>query len=128
MQPCDTIIWVAFIRPRIPSGMTRWPATQSSEVEIVQATPAKAATTKKRVDYARLPSTRSSRLKQDCSAASSGAIPGLGPFIAAGPIMAALSGGAIGAGVGGLTGSLGRMRHPSGVGRTRRVMFALAGK
>jgi hypothetical protein len=34
------------------------------------------------------------------------AIPGLGPFIAAGPIMAALSGGAIGAGVGGLTGAL----------------------
>src|SRR5712675_2601927 len=32
--------------------------------------------------------------------------PGLGPFIAAGPIMAALSGGAIGAGVGGLTGAL----------------------
>src|ERR1700729_3055545 len=34
------------------------------------------------------------------------AIPGLGPFIAVGPIMAALSGGAIGAGVGGLTGAL----------------------
>jgi hypothetical protein len=34
------------------------------------------------------------------------AIPGLGPFIAAGPIMAALSGGAIGAGVGGVTGAL----------------------
>ena len=34
------------------------------------------------------------------------AIPGLGPFIAAGPIIAALSGGAIGAGVGGLTGGL----------------------
>jgi len=34
------------------------------------------------------------------------AIPGLGPFIAAGPIMAALSGGAIGAGMGGLTGAL----------------------
>jgi hypothetical protein len=34
------------------------------------------------------------------------AIPGLGPFIAAGPIMAALSGGALGAGVGGLTGAL----------------------
>jgi hypothetical protein len=31
------------------------------------------------------------------------AIPGLGPLIAAGPIIAALSGGAIGAGVGGLT-------------------------
>jgi hypothetical protein len=34
------------------------------------------------------------------------AIPGLGPFIAAGPIMAALSGGAIGAGVGVVTGNL----------------------
>jgi len=34
------------------------------------------------------------------------AIPGLGPFIAAGPIMAAISGGAIGAGVGGFTGVL----------------------
>jgi hypothetical protein len=34
------------------------------------------------------------------------AIPGLGPFIAAGPIIAALSGGAIGARVGGLTGAL----------------------
>jgi len=34
------------------------------------------------------------------------AIPGLGPFIAAGPLMAALGGGAIGAGVGGITGAL----------------------
>lgn len=34
------------------------------------------------------------------------AIPGLGPFIAAGPIMAALSGGAAGAAAGGLTGAL----------------------
>src|SRR6187431_402648 len=34
------------------------------------------------------------------------AIPGLGPFIAAGPIMAALSGAAVGAAVGGLTGAL----------------------
>jgi hypothetical protein len=33
-------------------------------------------------------------------------IPGLGPFIAAGPIMAALSGGALGAAAGGLTGAL----------------------
>ncbi len=33
-------------------------------------------------------------------------IPGIGPFIAAGPIMAALSGAAIGAAVGSLTGSL----------------------
>ncbi len=34
------------------------------------------------------------------------AIPGLGPFIAAGPIMAALSGAAVGATVGGLAGAL----------------------
>src|SRR5205823_7200427 len=34
------------------------------------------------------------------------AIPGLGPFIAAGPILAALSGAAAGAAVGGLTGTL----------------------
>jgi hypothetical protein len=34
------------------------------------------------------------------------AIPGLGPFIAAGPIIGALSGGAIGAGVGGIAGAL----------------------
>jgi len=34
------------------------------------------------------------------------AIPGLGPFIAAGPIMAALSGAAIGTAVGGITGAL----------------------
>jgi hypothetical protein len=34
------------------------------------------------------------------------AIPGVGPFIAAGPILAALSGGAVGAAVGGLTGTL----------------------
>lgn len=34
------------------------------------------------------------------------AIPGLGPFIAAGPIMAALSGAAVGAAAGGITGAL----------------------
>ena len=34
------------------------------------------------------------------------AIPGLGPFIAAGPIMAALSGAAAGAAVGGVSGAL----------------------
>jgi len=34
------------------------------------------------------------------------AIPGLGPFIAAGPILAALSGAAVGAAVGGITGAL----------------------
>lgn len=40
------------------------------------------------------------------------AIPGLGPFIAAGPIMAALSGAAVGAAVGGLTGALVGMGVP----------------
>jgi len=34
------------------------------------------------------------------------AIPGIGPFVAAGPIMAALSGAAVGAALGGLTGTL----------------------
>ncbi|HKQ62091.1 MAG TPA: hypothetical protein VJS92_12445 [Candidatus Polarisedimenticolaceae bacterium] len=34
------------------------------------------------------------------------AIPGIGPFVAAGPIMAALGGAAVGAAVGGLTGTL----------------------
>jgi hypothetical protein len=40
------------------------------------------------------------------------AIPGLGPFIAAGPIMAALSGAAAGAAVGGITGALVGMGIP----------------
>jgi hypothetical protein len=40
------------------------------------------------------------------------AIPGLGPFIAAGPIMAALSGAAAGAAVGGITGALIGMGMP----------------
>ncbi|MGI9115390.1 MAG: DUF3341 domain-containing protein [Chthoniobacterales bacterium] len=40
------------------------------------------------------------------------AIPGIGPFIAAGPIMAALSGAAIGAGTGGLVGALVGMGIP----------------
>ncbi len=40
------------------------------------------------------------------------AIPGLGPFIAAGPLMAALSGAAAGAAVGGLTGALVGMGIP----------------
>jgi hypothetical protein len=40
------------------------------------------------------------------------AIPGLGPFIAAGPILAALSGAAVGAAVGGLTGALVGMGIP----------------
>jgi hypothetical protein len=40
------------------------------------------------------------------------AIPGVGPFIAAGPIMAALSGAAVGGAVGGITGSLVGMGMP----------------
>ena len=40
------------------------------------------------------------------------AIPGLGPFIAAGPIMAALGGAAVGATVGGVTGALIGMGMP----------------
>jgi hypothetical protein len=40
------------------------------------------------------------------------AIPGLGPFIAAGPIMAALAGAGIGGAVGGLTGALVGMGIP----------------
>jgi uncharacterized membrane protein len=40
------------------------------------------------------------------------AIPGLGPFIAAGPIMAALSGATVGATAGGLTGALVGMGIP----------------
>lgn len=40
------------------------------------------------------------------------AIPGLGPFIAAGPIMAALSGAAVGGTVGGLSGALVGMGMP----------------
>jgi hypothetical protein len=40
------------------------------------------------------------------------AIPGLGPFVAAGPIMAALSGGAIGATTGGIIGALVGMGIP----------------
>jgi hypothetical protein len=40
------------------------------------------------------------------------AIPGLGPFIAAGPILAALSGAAVGAAVGGVTGALVGMGIP----------------
>lgn len=40
------------------------------------------------------------------------AIPGVGPFIAAGPIMAALGGAAVGATVGGITGALAGMGVP----------------
>lgn len=40
------------------------------------------------------------------------AIPGLGPFIAAGPLLAALGGAAVGAGVGGVTGALVGMGIP----------------
>src|SRR6202043_2669185 len=48
------------------------------------------------------------------------AIPGLGPFIAAGPIMAALSGGAIGAVGGGVTGALIGLGLPGDEGRLCR--------
>jgi hypothetical protein len=41
------------------------------------------------------------------------AIPGLGPFIAAGPIMAALGGAAIGSAAGGLTGGLLGLASPN---------------
>ena len=44
--------------------------------------------------------------------AGSLAIPGIGPFIAAGPIMAALGGAALGATAGGLTGALVGMGIP----------------
>ena len=40
------------------------------------------------------------------------AIPGLGPFIAAGPIMAALSGAAVGGTVGGIAGTLAGLGIP----------------
>src|SRR5256714_14499396 len=40
------------------------------------------------------------------------AIPGVGPFIAAGPIMAALSGAAVGAATGGLVGTFIGLRNP----------------
>src|ERR1700716_4527994 len=40
------------------------------------------------------------------------AIPGVGPFIAAGPIMGGLSGAAIGGATGGLIGGLGVLRNP----------------
>lgn len=40
------------------------------------------------------------------------AIPGLGPFIAAGPIMAALAGAGVGGAIGGLTGALVGMGIP----------------
>jgi hypothetical protein len=45
------------------------------------------------------------------------AIPGLGPFIAAGPIMAALSGAAAGAALGGITGALIGMGIPEYVAK-----------
>ena len=48
------------------------------------------------------------------------AIPGLGPFIAAGPIMAALSGAAVGGAAGGLTGALVGMGIPERRGQTLR--------
>ena len=45
------------------------------------------------------------------------AIPGLGPFIAAGPIMAALAGAGVGGAVGGLTGALIGMGIPEYVAK-----------
>src|SRR5690606_19441841 len=45
------------------------------------------------------------------------AIPGVGPFIAAGPIMSALSGAAAGAAVGGITGALVGMSIPESEGK-----------
>ena len=61
------------------------------------------------------------------------AIPGLGPFIAAGPIMAALAGAGVGGAVGGLTGALVGMGIPeyeakrfegrvNGVGQSTKIM------
>jgi hypothetical protein len=43
MEPCPNTIWNEFIRPRTQPGMTRCPATQSSDPTIAQATPASAA-------------------------------------------------------------------------------------
>ncbi len=60
------------------------------------------------------------------------AIPGLGPFIAAGPIMAALSGTAVGAGAGGVVGALAGMGIPEieaktyeGQLRNGNILFAV---
>jgi hypothetical protein len=60
------------------------------------------------------------------------AIPGLGPFIAAGPIMAALGGAAAGAAVGGVTGALIgfgipeiQAKHYEGKLRSGGVLFAV---
>ena len=43
MLPCPNTIWNEFIRPRTHPGITRCPATQSSDPAIAQATPASAA-------------------------------------------------------------------------------------
>src|SRR5262249_31940305 len=40
--PCDAIMCTAFIRPRLQSGVARWPAVPSSEADTVQLMPAKA--------------------------------------------------------------------------------------
>src|SRR5256886_8221218 len=48
------------------------------------------------------------------------AIPGVGPFIAAGPIMAALSGAAIGATTGGVVGGVIRLGLPKNAGKRYR--------
>ena len=45
MPPCPSIIRKAFIRPRTHPGITRCPATQSSDPASAQATPANAVDT-----------------------------------------------------------------------------------
>ena len=42
-SPCPSMIWNAFIRPRTHPGITRCPATQSSDPASDQATPARNA-------------------------------------------------------------------------------------
>jgi hypothetical protein len=53
------------------------------------------------------------------------AIPGVGPFIAAGPIMAALSGAAIGATTGGVVGALVGMGIPEGKLKSGNYLIAV---
>ena len=47
MPPCESMIWVAFMRPRAQGGIARWPATHSSEAAMVQEMPARPATAMK---------------------------------------------------------------------------------
>jgi hypothetical protein len=53
------------------------------------------------------------------------AIPGLGPFIAAGPIMAGLAGLGVGGAVGGLIGALEGMGIPEYEAKRRGALFCL---